>query len=166
MDKHKELKRLMKEIIGASSNVPIDGVVKSVTNDTCTVELADGLVISDIRLKTTADNTDNLLIIPKIGSRVLMLSSDGTIDNMTVIKVDQASKIIFNENGLIVEIDSEESKVQIKNGETSLKDLFQRSANIKKNMKVSTPMGPSGTPLPDVLQMITTFETKFKSLLK
>lgn len=166
MDKVKQLKQQLKLIIGADPNFPIDGIVKSVNNDTCSVELSDGFEVSDVRLKVSVDGNDHLLIVPKIGSRVLMLSTDGTIGNLTVIKYDQVSKIIFNDNGLNIEIDSESGKIQIKNKDVSLKELFQKSADIKKNMKVSTPMGPSGTPLPDVMQMITEFENEFKSLLK
>ncbi|WP_312078352.1 hypothetical protein [Chryseobacterium sp.] len=166
MDLHKKLKQQLIDLIGANPNLPITGVVKSIENDTCTVEVLNGLELSDVRLKATTNGSDHLLVVPKIGSTILMLSSDGTVDNMTVIKCDQASKIVFKENGLVIEIDSTDGKIQIKNNETSLKDLFEKSANIKKSMKVSTPMGPSGTPLPDVLQMITNFETEFKKLLK
>lgn len=166
MDKYKQLKQQLKQIVDADPNLPLDGIVTAIDNDTCTVRFADDFEVSDVRLKATADSKDNLLIIPKIGSNVLMISSDGTVGNLTVIKCDQASKIIFNENGLHIEIDSSDGKIMIKNNQTSLKELFQKSTNIKKNMKVSTPMGPSGTPLPDVLQMITVFENEFKQLLK
>lgn len=165
-NKISQLKSNLKQMLNVDPNYPIDGAVISIENDTCTVELADGFEVPDVRLKTTVDGNDHLLIVPKVGSHVLMISTDGTVDNLTVIKVDQASKIIFNENGLVVEIDSTDGKVQIKNNQTSLKDLFQKSADIKKNMKVSTPMGPSGVPLPDVLQMIVNFENEFKKLLK
>ena len=166
MDKYKQLRRNLKEIANVDPNYPIDGVVKSVEGDTCTVSLSDGFEVSDVRLKASVDGNDHLLVFPKVGSTVLMISTDGTIDNLTVIKCDQASKFIFNENGLVIEIDSTDGKVMIKNNQTSLKDLFQKSSDIKKSIKVSTPMGPSGTPLPDVLQMIADFETEFKKLLK
>ena len=164
-DKIAKLKQQLRDLVAANPNLPIDGIVKSVSGDVCSVEV-DGFLLSDIRLKASADGTDNLLIIPKIGSRVLMLSSDGTIDNLTVIKCDAASKIIFNENGLQVEIDSEAGKVKVQNEETSLKALFVQLTDILKTLKVFTPVGPSGNPLPDSIVKIEQFENDFKAILK
>lgn len=164
-DKIARLKKQLRDLVAANPNLPIDGIVKSVSGDVCAVEI-DGLLLSDIRLKASADGTDNLLTIPKLNSRVLMLSSDGTIDNLTVIKCDAASKIIFNENGLQVEIDSEAGKVKIENEETSLKALFVQLTDILKTLKVFTPVGPSGNPLPDSIVKIEQFENDFKTILK
>ncbi|MEG0760077.1 hypothetical protein [Chryseobacterium sp.] len=166
MDKHVQLKQQLKDLIDANPNFPIVGVVRSIEGDTCTVEVLEELELSDIRLKATADGNDHLLIIPKIGSNVLMLSSDGTVDNMTVIKCDQASKFIFNENGLQVEIDSEDKKVCIKNNQVSLHDILNDLSTLLQQLKVYTPMGPSGTPLPDSILAIQKFETDFKKILK
>lgn len=164
-DKIKKLKEQIRGIVGANPNLPLDGVVKSVSGDVCSVEI-EGLELSDVRLKTTADGKDNLLIVPKVGSRVLMLSADGSVDNLTVIKCDAASKIIYNENGLEVEIDSETGKVKLSNSTTTLKDLFDQIADILKTLKVFTPSGPSGTPLPDTIAKVVQFETEFKTILK
>lgn len=166
MDKVAKLKKNIREIVGAAPNLPLDGVVTSVENDTCSVKLSDGFEISDIRLKATADGKDNLLIIPKIGSHVLMIATDGTIGNLTIIKCDVAEKIIFNENGLQVEIDSTDGKVKVKNDDTSLKDLFQQLTDLLKTLKVYTPVGPSGVPLPETITKISQFESDFKKILK
>ena len=166
MDKLVQLKKNLKKLIDADPNYPLTGKIKSIESDTCTVEIEVGFDIPDVRLKSTANGKDNLLIIPKVGSNVTLLSGDGTVDNLTVIKVDQASKIIFNENGLQIEIDSTDGKVSIKNNEASLFDLFTDLANILKQFKVYTNTGPSGTALPDSIVSITKLETDFKQLLK
>lgn len=166
MDKLQQLKHNLKSIVDSNPNYPISGIIKSIENDTCTVELSEEFEISDVRLKSTANDEDNLLIVPKIGSKVIMLSSDGTIDNLTVIKIDVASKIIFNENGLKIEIDSTDGKVTIKNNTSSLFDLFKDLTTILKQLKVYTNTGPSGFPLPDSITAIEKLETDFKSLLK
>ena len=165
MDKISQLKTNFQKMVGANPNYPIDGIVKSIQGDTCTVEI-DGLELSDVRLKATADGSDTLLIVPAVDSNVLLLSSDGSIDNLTVIKADKAQKIIFNENGLQVEIDSTDGKVSIKNSSISLIDVLQGLATLLKQLKVYTPAGPSGTPLPDSLTAINQFETNFKKILK
>lgn len=164
-DKIAQLRSNVKKMVGANPNLPIDGIVTKINGDTCSVKIGD-FEQSDIRLKATADGKDNLLIIPKIGSRVLMLSTDGTIANLTVIKCDVAERIIFNENGLQVEIDSKSKKVKIENETTGLKDLFQQLTDIFKNLKVYTPVGPSGTPLKDTIVKLEKFESDFKTILK
>ncbi|SEG39515.1 hypothetical protein SAMN05421847_2191 [Halpernia humi] len=165
-DKIAQLKENIRGIVAANPNLPIDGIVTKIEGDTCSVKLADGFEISDIRLKATADGENNFLIIPKINSRVLMLSADGTIGNLTMIKCDVAEKIIFNENGLNVEIDSTEGKIKVENDETSFTDLFQQLVDLLKTLKVFTPVGPSGIPLPDSILKIEKFETDFKTILK
>ena len=165
-DKIAQLKDNLRKIVKANPNLPIDGIVTKISGDTCSVKLDGDFEISDIRLKATADGTDNLLIIPKIGTRVLMLSTDGTIGNLTVIKCDVAEKIFYNENGLLVEIDSTTGKVKLQNNETSIKTLFQQLVDLMKTLKVFTPVGPSGIPLPDSIVKIEKFETDFKTLLK
>ena len=172
MDKYAQLARNIREIVARDPmlknafNLPINGIVKAVENDTCTVEIRKDFEISDIKLKSTANGKNNLLTIPKIGSKVTMISNDGSIDNLTIIKVDVAEKIIFNENGLNIEIDSTDGKVKIENDNTSLFALLQDLTNLLKQLKVFTSVGPSGTPLPDSIVSIEKFEKDFKMLLK
>lgn len=164
-DKVAQLKQNFKAMIGAKPNLPIDAVVTAVANDTCSVKIGD-FEVSDIRLKTVANGKDNLLVVPKIGSQVLMISTDGTLGNLTIIKCDEVSRFLYKENDLEIDIDSETGKVGIKNDKVSLKELFEDLTKILKQFKVHTPSGVSGTPIPDVIQKLNRFETQFKTLLK
>lgn len=164
-DKIAQLKQNFKVMIGAKPNLPIDGVVTAIDKDTCTVKVGD-FEISDVRLKAIANGTDSLLLVPVVGSEVLMLSTDGSVGNLTIIKCDKVSKFIYKENGLVVEINSEDGKVNIQNESVSLKGLFEDLTQILKQFKVFTPNGVSGTPIPNVIQKLNQFETQFKSLLK
>lgn len=165
-DKYKQLKENIRKLVNANPNFPIDAVVKSVENDTCTVELASGFEISDVRLKATSDGSDSLLVVPAIGSQVLMISMDGTVDNMTVIKCDKADKLIYNNSGLHLEIEKKSKKILVKNNQVNLYTILSDLAALLKQLKVSTPMGPSGTPLPDSILAIEKFENDFKQILK
>lgn len=165
-DKYKQLKENIRKLVNANPNYPIDGIIKSVENDTCSVEVASGFEISDVRLKATSDGTDSLLVVPAIGSYVLMISMDGTVDNMTVIKCDKADKLIYNNGGLHIEIEKESKKVLVKNDQVNLYTILSDLAALLKQLKVSTPMGPSGTPLPDSILAIEKFENDFKQILK
>ncbi len=170
MDKYVQLKTNIRAIVASNPALnnfkPITCIIKSIENDTCTVEISKDFNVSSVKLKSTASNEDNFLIIPKVGSMVTVLSLDGTIDNLYVIKIDVAEKIIFHENGLTVEIDSTDGKIKVKNQNSSLFDLMQDLVNLLKGLKVYTNTGPSGNPLPDTIIALEKFDTDFKQLLK
>lgn len=167
MDKPSEIKKYIKQIVGATLNLPVTAVVKSVTDDHCSVELKSGLVLTDVKLKATiSTGSDYLRLLPKVGSTVVMISLTGTLDNLSIIKVDEIEKVEYSQNGLEVLIDSTDKKVSIKNDTCSLVDVLTDLVMALKGLKVFTPVGPSGTPLPDTILKLEQFETKFKTLLK
>lgn len=165
-DKKKQLKANIKALVSANPNLPISGIVKEITGTTCTIILPNGLEITDVRLKATTDNDSYLLLIPKEGSHVLLLSSDGSIDNLTVIKCDKVKQILFKENFLELDFDTVSQKIGIKNSQIDLKDVFADIVDALKTLKVFTPVGPSGNPLPDSILKINKIETDFKKILK
>lgn len=165
-DKKKQLKANVRALIAANPNLPITGVVKEITGNTCTVILAGGLEITDVRLKATTDDGNYLLMIPKENTNVLMLSSDGSVDNLTVIKCDVVKQILLKENSLEIDIDTISQKIGIKNNQVDLKDVFADIVDALKTLKVFTPVGPSGIPLPTSITKINKIETDFKKILK
>ncbi len=165
MDKIAELKRRFRDMMPKQGMITIDGVVTAITGDTCSV-MVDDIELEDVRLKATANGKDSVLMVPVVGSHVLMISTDGSIDNLTVIKCDQVTKFLYNQNGVAVEIDSESKKISVKNDEINLYQLFEDLTGLLKTLKVSTPVGPSGVPLPDTIAKLNEFETNFKKLLK
>jgi len=167
MDKAAQIKALIKSIVDADANYPVRGVVESIEGQTCSVKLVTGLIVSNVRLKAAiSDTADYLLITPKIGSDVLMLSGNGTLDDLTIIKADQAQSMELSQGGLIILIDSADSKVMIKNNDASLVDIMNDLAVLLKQLTVSTPMGPSGVPLPNTIDALQQWEVKFNQLLK
>lgn len=167
MDKTVELKKRLQEIVGANPNLPITGIVKAVENDYCTVELSGGFTVSDVKLKATISDGDNYIkVIPKVDSTVIMISLTGDKNNLAVIKVDEIEQVDYKQDGLEVLIGSTDGKVSVKNNSVSLVDVFADLAALLKQFKVHTPVGPSGTPLPDTIAAITQLEGKFNQLLK
>jgi hypothetical protein len=167
MKRGKEVKTLMRDIVAANANLPIQAEVTSLEDDTCSVVLASGLELNDVRLKASIGGDDDYFIQrPKIGSKVVLLSITGSLDDLMVLKADEIENFEFSSNGLKILIDSEDGKVKIGNGQTNLKKIFQMNVDLLKEFKVFTPSGPSGTPLPDVLLKINLFEMEFKKLLK
>ncbi|MBK5213641.1 MAG: hypothetical protein JJE55_08285 [Flavobacteriaceae bacterium] len=161
-----DIKKALREIVGANPNLPITGIVKSVEGDSCTVELKSGYVATDVKLKATIGNNDYVILTPKVGSTVLILSLSGTLDNLTVVKIDQLEKMEYSQGGLVILADSVDGKIQIKNKQVSFIELFEALKKLTAELTVSTPMGPSGVPLPPTQLALQQFEIKFKQLLK
>lgn len=168
MSKESEIKRLLREIVG-TENYLLRGTVTKITGQTCSVKLASGLEVSDVKLKALVTNdNDYYILFPSIGSGVLLLMENNDLRNLTVVKVDKVTKFEFSQNGLIVEFDSEAKKVAIKNNDTSLLNILKELSNVLKGFKVNTTgnAGPSTNVMPDTLSAISQFETMFNKLLK
>jgi len=167
MGKEAEIKKALRDIVNANPNYPIVGIVLAVDGEVCTVQLSSGLVLTDVKINASVtDGEDFLLLVPAIGSNVLLLSGDGTLSNLYVIKTDKVAKFDFSQNGLKVAFDSADKKVSIENDTVSLKGILQDLADLLKGLQVFTAVGPSGPPLPLTMTKIIAFETSFKSLLK
>ena len=167
MDTSAEIKRALIKALGITPNLAITATVVSIENDTCTVKLLSELVLSDVRLKATiSDDEDSFLIIPKVDSEVILMSQTGELSGLMVLKVNEVAKIKYKQGDTEFIVDSEDGKFQLKNGDTNLKNVFESLADILKQLKVSTGMGPSGTPLPDNIIAIEQWQQEYGNLLK
>lgn len=166
MGKLSQLKQRMKEVVDVKPNTPIHGVVTAVNGDVCNV-MIEGLELTDVRLKPIVGGDDRLLLTPAIGSDVMMLSAnDGGLENLEVIKIDRIEKVEIIENGFEFHVDFKSKKVGFGTKETDVYSVFTQLGELLKQLKVYTPSGPSGTPLPDSIVRIEKFETDFKKILK
>jgi hypothetical protein len=168
MSRYKKLAEALQNLAADSIiHMPlINAEVISVENESCTVKI-DDVEIDEVRLKATINGTSNkVLLKPKVGSMVLIGSLTGDLKDLAVLNIDELEKLQYEQDGLLVEIDSTDAKIKIANADTSLYELLQSLANLLKQFKVHTPVGPSGTPLPDTITAIEQFETSFKKILK
>lgn len=167
MDIHSEIKKALVEALGVTPNLPITATVVSIEGDTCTVKLLSELVLSDVRLTATSeDNEDYFRVIPKEESEVILMSQTGTLSGLFVVKVNQVKAIQYKQNGFEFSLDSTDKKLLLKNDSTSLHEIMSELTALLKGLKVFTPAGVSGIPIPDTITKITQVETKFKNLLK
>lgn len=169
MDKIAEIKKRLQQVVNANPNYPIVGTVQSVDGETCSVKLVSGLILSDVKINASVTGSaDYMILEPAINSDVLMLSGDGTLSNLYLIKVDQIGSFKFSQTGMKIEFDSVEKKLKIENDTVNLKDLFTDLANIINSLKVGVVAlgAPSGTITPDVVALVTSFSTKVNTLLK
>ena len=137
MDKSKEIKEAIKSIVGVPGMMFVMGKVESVGDETCSVKIADRIVINDVRLNASADgNADNILIKPKVDSMVLMADlSGGELRSLVVISfsalesmtVKFEGEVVINggENeGLVKVVELTEKLNAIENDINNLKSIF------------------------------------------
>ncbi len=166
MDKYAKLREVMTSAFAGKPALPlVAGTLVSIEDDTCTVDFGT-IKISGIRLKVqVGGDADKLILFPAVGKMVLCGSLTGDLRDMVVLKAERLSKLQYDENGLSIEIDSATGKVKLKNGSVSLKDLFDDLKSIIQNLKVFTPSGPSGNPLPPTMTSLTALQNKINQLL-
>ncbi|MGV0946057.1 hypothetical protein ACTS93_02585 [Empedobacter falsenii] len=161
-----EVKRLIREIVGTVPNLPIQAIVTKVDDFTISAKIGE-LEIDNILLKTQVENNDNFMVQrPKIGSPVTLLSVDGTLNSLQVVKINEVEEFEYHHNGLTIKLDGKDGKLIVKNNEVNLYQLMTDLATIVKQLKVYTAVGPSGKPLPDTIARVELFEQDFKQLLK
>ena len=104
MDRSKEIKEAIRSIAGVPGMMFVMGKVESVGDETCSVKIADRLVINDVRLNASADgNADNILIKPKVGSMVMMADlSGGELRSLVVISFSALNSMTVRFDGEVV----------------------------------------------------------------
>ena len=164
-----QIKEKLREIIGLNPNLPIPCTVVSIEGESCTVRLPgnSGLEVDSVRLMATNHGQSNYFkITPSLNSKVLVESLTGKVDNLAVIKVDQVEKIEFKQNALEVVADGGDGKVSIKSGQESLHKIWTDMLQMVRELTVSTPAGPSGTPLPPTILTLSELELRINQVLK
>lgn len=161
-----EIKKLIREIVGAVPNLPIQAIVTKVNEFTCSVKIGE-LEVDDVLLKSSVKNNDNFMVQrPKVGSPITLLSVDGTLSSLQVVRINEVEEFEYHHNGLTVKMDGKDGKLIVKNDAVNLYGLMSDLVTIVKQLKVYTPAGPSGNPLPDTIARVMQFERDFKQLLK
>lgn len=144
MDKSKEIKEAIKSIVGVPGMMFVMGKVESVGDETCSVKIADRLVINDVRLNASADgNADNILIKPKVGSMVLMADlSGGELRSLVVISFSALDSMTVRFDGEVVINGGEnEGLVKVKELTDKLNAIINDINSLKSVFKTGwTPM--------------------------
>lgn len=165
MDTAAEIKKVLKEFLGANPNLPITVTVMSVQGDSCTVKLLSGLDLPDVRLKATVnEDEDSLLIVPKIGSEVIVMSQTGELSSLMVIKVDAVEKIVYKKADFEFVVDGTTKKVTIKNGTANLGVLMNNLIDAISTAQIICPNGP-GTINLTTVEQLNQIKTMFNLIL-
>ncbi len=143
----------------------ISGKVLEVDGMLCSVALADGFELKNIRLKATPNDQEYFLLTPAVGSTVKMISETGDMSNLLVVQIDDVEKIEVKHNDFDFVIDTKTKKVKIANNQYSFKKMMDDLTALLQTLTVSTANGPSGTPLPPTIQKIIQLKTNYAKLL-
>lgn len=165
MDTAAEIKKALIELIGANPNLPITATVVSVQGDTCTIKLLSELVLSDVRLNATiSDDIDTLLITPKVGSEVMVMSQTGKLSGLVVIKIDSVEKIKYKKGDFEFEVNGTTGKVTLKKTGANFGLLINNLIDTISGLVIMTPSGP-GSISPTSVAKLNQIKTKFNTIL-
>jgi hypothetical protein len=149
MDKYRHIAELMKGF-QQSRQVFFPATVESVEGNTCTVNV-DSLSISDVRLKATATQTDNqVLLTPAEGSGVLVGSLTGDYNNLFILSCDVID---------VIEITC--------NGQNLMQNISDLIGALSGTLQLTTSVGAAtGTFDPATIAKLKSVETAFKQIFK
>lgn len=114
MDQYRRLRDNLIQMMGAGKEITIwQGIVKSVEGTTCTVTFGT-LDVEGVRLRASlADNESHLLIVPKLGTAVVVGSLSNDLSMLVVLSVDEVESITINGGKLggLINIESLTQKI-------------------------------------------------------
>lgn len=114
MDQYRRLRDNLMQMMGFGKEITIwQGIVKSVEGTTCTVTFGT-LDVEGVRLRASlAENESHLLIVPKVGTAVVVGSLSNDLSLLVVLAVDEVESITINGGKLggLINIESLTQKI-------------------------------------------------------
>lgn len=144
--------------------VTIIARVKSVneTESTCVLEDEDGQEYLDVRLRPVLTGNNSFIQIPQNNCYAMAIRIEDDEDWM-IIACDRIEKIKWTIGDNVFEISD---KVQLIAGGISMLELWLDLIDLLKQIKLFTPSGVSGVPVPDSITKILALEAKIRQHLK
>lgn len=119
---------------------------------------------------TTGAN--NSFILPSVGTQVVCWLESGknialgaVFSDSEPVPDEATAEGYYRQTGEMT-FQISDNKASLKNASNDLKTLLNDILNIIQNLTVSTPMGPSGTPLPPTVQAVQKAVQDLNNLLK
>ena len=146
-----------------SSGKTIVATVTRVYSLTCSVEW-NGSEFEEVRLSVVLGGKEAYLIRPKVGTQVRVMSLDGTLENLYVDQVQEPEMFKVQVDSTQVGITAE--GILFQRGTETLQKLLLDVIAMLKNIKVTTPQGPSTTLISPTPPEILALENRVKQLLQ
>ena len=114
MDRYKELAEMLRLTRGNPGRITLaQGIVTKVEGELCDVKMGS-LTVTDVRLRASeASRDDDMLVVPRSGSAVIVGSLSGDMSQLVVLAVDSIERIVINGGKLggLVKIDLLTAKI-------------------------------------------------------
>lgn len=135
MDKYRQIAELIQGF-QRKGQVFFPATVERVDGNTCTINV-EGFSISDVRLKATNDNTEDIVLLkPAEGSNVLIGSYSGDYSNLFIISSDSLSEAYFKVGEISFKMDL--NGIQINDGKlggiTKIGELVKKLNALEKDL--------------------------------
>jgi hypothetical protein len=141
MSNERECVKMLREVVGRQEFVTFVAKVIDVDGATCTAErVLDGKKIDDVRLNTTLNEDDGIIITPKMESVVLICTIDGY--NWFVSQFSEIDSVTFKDTQGF-EITIKNGKISVKNSNYGIKQAFDELIDAIGKLTVTSPSGPS-----------------------
>lgn len=96
MDRYKELCERLREAMGKAPMALTQGIVVSVDGLLCAVQIGS-LTVPGVRLRASeTSDSGHILLVPKVGSAVIVGSLTGDLSQLVVLHVDHVESITVN----------------------------------------------------------------------
>jgi hypothetical protein len=165
MDTAAEIKKSLMSVLGITPNLPLTATVVSVEGSTCTIKLLDELELSDVRLTATiGESEDGLIIKPKVGSEVIVMSQTGTLSSLMVVKVNEIDTLTYKNADFEFIVDGVTKKVTIKNSQANVGSLINSFIDAISAAVLITPAGP-GSIAPSTITALNNVKLMFNLIL-
>lgn len=100
MDRYRELRERLQELSRQRGATLLQGIVESVSGCECAVSIGS-LVVPGVRLRASSvERAGELIVVPKVGSAVIVGSLSGDLSELAVLSVDAAETVTVNGGGL------------------------------------------------------------------
>ena len=140
--------------------------------DYCDVTDLNGTLFPEVRKRAAVDSGKGMVVTP-VNNSTVIVSRIQESDSLFINMVSEIESIKWTLNNHVLLFDKDgwssdmsSGKFDLKNNTTSLNKLFASVYDIISKLTVSTPNGPSGTPLPPTITALEKFKTEFQNLLK
>lgn len=174
MEKFEKFLDALKQNLKGPKTPPsvVQGIALNVKDSSCDVKLtANDLILPDVLFSATDKEEGGFILKPKENTSVLVGMIGNDENSLYLVSMDEIESVKIKIDDELLTMDSTGIKAELKMGKITVKNQTVDAKQILldlitmvRNLTVSTPNGPSGTPLPPTLLSATDLETKINQL--
>lgn len=164
----------LKQNVSGKTKPPgvVQGIALNVKENSCDVQLiSNDLVLTDVLFSATDKEEGGFILIPKEKTSVLVGTIGDDENSLYLVSMDEIEsvQIVIDKETFTMDKDGFRAilttgKFTVKNQASDAKEILLDILSAVQNLTVSTPNGPSGTPLPPTILALQQLEIKINNL--